>query len=226
MDYLLFFVGGEEYLSAENEEKINQEMRLNHQMLVKAQSTSTTYHLWLIRLRLKAKKDNTAEEFELYTTYGLGTGYTFGARTSHQFNGGWHTDASGYTRLYPDVNDKNIWYTPSHPIAVTYDGYHTFQFTAIEDDYSTGSHKNDHDGGGKHSEGLYGWEFVERVAHNPDIFWFYIDDDVTDDDDIYECSYAGWDADPNNYQEMSVSTDHVDYVFRLGTVYQADNNWP
>jgi len=223
VDYLLFFVGGEEYLSAENEEKINQEMHANQQKLAKATSTSTSFYWWLIRLRLNTRKDASNEEFELYWVNGLGSGYTFGARTPHQFNGGSHTDASGYLRSYPDVNSTNYWYVPSHPIAIWYCA--SFQAIAIEDDYSTGSHKNDHDGGGKHQHYIGGWEFTKHKARTGQ-HWFYIDDDVVNDDDIYDYSFTGWNSGYNNYQEVTVSTSDVDYVFRAGTVYQADNNWP
>jgi hypothetical protein len=150
VNYLLFFVGGEDYPPEFEGLPIGETLRTTPADASLIQAPQTTLYWWLISLKLKAKKDTSNEEFELYWCNGFGTGYVFQANTNHRFDGGSHGDFSGYSRSYPDVNTYGT-YTPSHPIAI--DNYwDNFQLAAIEDDDTAGSHKNSHHGGGKHNQ--------------------------------------------------------------------------
>lgn len=219
VNYLLFFVGGEEVLSAEKEEQYCQEMLAQTSGLAKAQSKQTSCYWWLTRLRLKTKHDYSSEEFELFRANGCGTSYYFPASTHMRFDGGNHTDDSGYLRKYPNVNSKRT-YTPEHPIAIRNVNWN-FQLAAIEDDASAGAHKNDHHGGGgKHNHYLWGWKFPPPKVNISGTYHFWIHDDVTDDDDIYSASLTGYSGGMPT-TEIHISTTDVDYYVRLGTVSQA-----
>lgn len=228
MDYLLFFVGGEDRLSLENEERITHEMFSERQKLAKVQQTQDTNYIWLTQIQVKKDKDYGNDEFELYysSSYTCESWGPFQSSTNFRFDGGSHTDFSGYSRSFPDINGEGT-YEPSHAIAVA--TYSQFKLDGIEDDHTAGAHKNDHTSGGKHQEN--GMDFIELdlsddgyTEHEDWSFWFSIHDDVTNDDDIYNdglIRYTGYGAPPEDTHNEYVTSD-INYWLRLGTVSQAD----
>jgi len=227
VDYLLFFVGGEEHPSQADQDLRYQQWVNSRPGLAKAQVDPNTQYWWITRIKLDNKKDSSSEEFELY--YGPngydGTGNPFDYYAKLLFNGTWQTDASGISRHCPDINSKNI-YVPSHPIAIevlTPDSPLGFKICPIEDDCTAGYHKN----GG---QGTYNFNMN---AYDIDVFnWFNrtyaftIIDNCSDDDDIYNNSGTiSFGASPYVCAYSWPSAPYVRVCLRRGTVGEADSNW-
>jgi len=93
VDYLLFFVGGEEYLSNANQARLYQQWLNSKPGIAKAQLSADTEYWWITKIKLDKKKDSSSEEFELY--YGS-TGYEtdpFNYFALLLFNGTYQNDA-------------------------------------------------------------------------------------------------------------------------------------
>jgi len=228
VDYLLFFVGGEEVVSRENEERLYQEMLANRPGLAKALSPTTTLYIWLTGIKPKVDKDYGSDEFELYSCDNPSTysWYPFHASTALIFDGNTHMDLSGYQRYFPDVNGTNCYICTEHPIAVAW--YSDFKLSAIEDDDGKGAHKNAETTTSKHQEnGMDIMQISGSICSpspdNPFGFWYSVLDDVTNDDDIYTdglIRWLGYNSSPEN-QHTWYKTNDVCYCLRLGTIYQA-----
>jgi len=226
VNYLLFFVGGEERLSSERDEQIYQEMVAKVPGLAKAQQSSETFYLWLTQLYFDADNDWGNEEFELYSAIGTDATVPFEANTNWRFDGGNHTDFSGVSRSFRDVNDRDVLYVFSHPIAIAY-GNSIFKRAAIEDDCTAGSHKNAHHGGGKHNHYMYGVDIINGLFSGSFPFWIH--DDCSNNDDIYTESmitHPGYSTpECGVFKPKGDEFSDVIYYLRLGTVTQADRNW-
>lgn len=225
VNYFLFFVGGEERLSDANEEKIYQEMVVSASARSKSQQFDPTIYVWLVRLYFNADNDWGDEEFELY--YGNGSGATnpFGASTIWLFDGRSHVDASGVSRFFPDVNTRDVLYKIPHAIALApYTS--SFKCVAIEDDCSSGAHKNDHSGGGKHNHYVFGVNIATGFFQGQFPFWIH--DDCSNDDDIYTESviaHPGLTTPGCGIFYPRGEFSDVVYTLRRGTVANADSNW-
>ncbi|MBN2088737.1 hypothetical protein JW964_03950 [candidate division KSB1 bacterium] len=225
VNYLLIFVGGEE---KESVEFVNNGIQKKNSSNKQMQSTLTEY-IWLTKIQLKATKDYSNEEFELYqnTSNASVERYaSFQYFTNLKFNGGEREDLSGYDRVFPDINNTGT-YTPSHAIAVAYSA-NQWKLVAIEDDYSSGKHWNDvdyspdyHQENNMYGTNISGSSYSTFSNYS---FWFRLDGDVQgDDDDIYENSLIRSYSTPVPTTETYYPTSHVNYWFRRGTVTDADN---
>jgi hypothetical protein len=196
--------------------------------LSKVMEVESTDFIWLTGIQLKAKKDCSNEEFELYYT-SEATVYIWGAfysNTHFKFNGSSHEDATGIDRIYPDVN-TNGYYEPIHPIAIAV--CDEFKICAIEDDDDPGDHINDihNSAQQKHQEnGMYGCQIVGtgQTQVNNYSFWFSVKGNSNvDDDDIFEKSLIRWwgtNPPPSSYSQV-YHTDHVNYWLRVGNIEEA-----
>jgi len=227
--YLLFFVGGEERISDVNEERIHQETTATISGFSKSQGADPTIYVWLVELEFKADNDWGDEEFELY--YGDGTSATnpFSPSTNWRFDGRSHVDASGVSRVFPDINKGGTTYSVPkdmpHAIAIGRSAS-DFRLVAIEDDCSAGAHKNDHHSGGKHYEYIFGRSVWQIPFEGQYPFWIH--DDCSNNDEIYTESaiaheiFSTWGC---VYIEPKGEFSDVKYRIRKGTVADADDNF-
>jgi hypothetical protein len=228
VNYLLFFIGGEERLSRENEER-NYHLWLNsHSKARKAQNNDSTKYFWLTYITVYRDNDTGNDEFEMYYSNSGAQNNPFAATTTMIFDGSWHKDASGDYRFFPDINGPGTKIlAPPNYIAIEIvdpDNPLGFKLAAIEDDCSTGQHKNHHSGGGFSNQYLYGM-YIDDGSPFSDFFPFSILDDCTNNDDMYPSSCTLSHGGASECEWSIPPGSDVVIFMRKGTVDQAMNDW-
>ncbi|MGH7495582.1 MAG: hypothetical protein ACREOO_24750 [bacterium] len=232
VDYLLFIVGGEERLSQANQALRYQEWQNSRPGILKAQNNPDTECWWITWMRVFTIKDNfSGDEFELY--YGgngnEGSGFfdVFNSTTGWEFDGENHTDASGNTRFFPDIWGITDQLLMPHPIAIevlTPDSPAGFKLCAIEDDCSATVHKNEGTGSIPKTLNVYD---IDAFAAFTREYYFNIQDNCGDDDDIYiKSGTISFGDSIHNCAASYPSSADVKICLRRGTVAQADAGWP
>ncbi len=228
VNYLLFFIGGEERFSRENEKRQYQSWLNSRSGLAKAQSNPSTIYYWVSFIHVSLDQNTGNDEFELYYANQGGTETPFQATTAWRFDGNVHQDATGNYPYFPDINGPGSYVlSPPNYIALeilTPDSPLGFNLSAIEDDCTAGVHKNNHTGGG-FTQQIFWADFIDTKIPVSGYFRWTILDDCFNDDDIYshsgtvsfgnaaECVYS---VPPNS---------HVILFLRKGTIDQAINDW-
>jgi hypothetical protein len=228
VNYLLFFISGEERLSPENEERQYQVWLNSRPNLSKAQSDTSAVYFWVSFINVSLDNDVGNDEFEMYYSSSGVQNDPFAATTTMIFDGSWHKDATGDYRLFPDINGPGTYIlAPPNYIAVEIvdpDSPLGFKLAAIEDDCSTGQHKNHHSGGGFSNQCLLGM-YIDNSTPISGYFPFWILDDCTNNDDMYSNSCTqSWGGAPECVWSVPPIS-HVVIFMRKGTINQALNDW-
>ncbi len=228
VNYLLFFVGGEERLSAANEAARYYEWLQSRPDVLKAQASMDAEYWWITKITVLVDKDSGNDEFEMY--YGPngsdGTANPFNGTTGFVFDGLSHNDASGIARTFPDINGPSgTPYIPIHPIAIeplTPDSPAGFKVCAIEDDCTATKHKNN--GNGTMNFYLNVHDIDSDMKYNRQ-YTFTILDNCSNDDDIYgDSGTISFGSAPICRTSIPNGAD-VMICLRKGTIAQADRNW-
>lgn len=118
--------------------------------------------------------------------------------TTYNFDGNYHVDAHGDSRLFPDVNNENVLYACDQPIALMKLTDDVQWLVSIESDYDGTDHVNDKDGTDDcctkyHRHDMAGYNALTGSSHTVNNRQFCItrDNDGGDDDIFWNSEIFG-----------------------------------